>query len=106
MTVTFVNLTPHLLNIVTPNGVIDIPASGNVARVASTSIVVATIDGIPLSDTIFGDVTGLPDAVDGVFLVVSRIVKNAVPNRRDVLVPGAPVRDAAGVIIGADGLSL
>ena len=102
----FINLTPHTLNIHTPDGVIDIHASGDVARVSSTKSVIAVVDGIPIFDTVFGDVTGLPPVTDGVFFIVSRIVKNAVADRKDVLVPGAPVRDDNGVIIGADGLTL
>lgn len=102
----FVNLTPHLLNIHTPSGVVDIPTSGDVARVSTTKSVAALIDGIPIFDTVFGDVTGLPPVTDGVFFIVSRIVKNAVPNRKDVLVPGAPIRDDNGVVIGADGFDL
>ena len=35
----FINLTPHLLNINTPSGVVDIPASGDVARVSTAKAV-------------------------------------------------------------------
>jgi len=48
----------------------------------------------------------LPDSEEGIIYIVSRMVKDRVPDRPDVLVPGAPVRDAEGRIIGADGLSL
>lgn len=106
MTVKFINLTPHTLNIITPSGVVDIPTSGDVARVDTKKSVVATVGGIPILDTVFGGVTGLPPVTDGKFFIVSRIVKNAVSDRKDVLVPGAPVRDDDGVIIGADGLTL
>lgn len=107
------NLTPHALNIHVPNGaVLNLPPSGDVARVSTAKTVAFHLDTgngdtFPnVWDVTFGDVTGLPDPVDGVFLVVSRIVKSAVPTRRDVLVPGAPIRDADGVIIGADGFDL
>lgn len=102
-----VNLTPHVLNIVAADGsIVDIQPSGNVARVASTSAVVATINGINVTASTWGDVTGLPTAQDGVILIVSRMVKDRVADRADVMVPGAPVRDADGKIIGASGLSL
>lgn len=103
----FVNLTPHTLNIVKADGsIMDIPPSGKIARVASSSTVVATFEGINVSQQTFGDVIDLPDTKNGIVYIVSRMVKDRVPDRPDVLVPGAPVRDAEGRIIGADGLSL
>ena len=102
-----INLTPHALNLIAADGSsIDLQPSGNIARVASSSAVVATINGINVSQQTFGEVTGLPDAQDGTVFIVSRMVKDRVANRADVMVPGAPVRDADGKIIGANGLSL
>ena len=104
---TIINLTPHVLNIVAADGsTVDVQPSGDIARVSSTSAVVATINGINVSQQTFGNVIGLPDAQDGVVFVVSRMVKERVADRADVLVPGAPVRDAEGKIVGANGLSL
>lgn len=109
----FINLTPHTLNIVKADGsIVDIPPSGDIARArvsSSSTFVIATLKGINVKQTfggVFGDVTGLPDTQDGIIYIVSRKVKDKVPNRPDVLVPGAPVRDADGKIVGADGLSL
>ena len=104
----FINLTPHILNIVAADGsIVYIPPDGNrVARVSSSSFIVATLMGINISQQTFGDVINLPDAEEGVIYIVSRMVKDRVPDRPDVLVPGAPVRDAEGRIIGANGLSL
>lgn len=103
----FVNLTPHVLNLLTADGgTVDVPPSGKIARVASTSAIVAAINGICVSQQTFGDVIDLPDAQDGLVYIVSRMVKDRVPDRSDVMVPGAPVRDADGKIIGANGLSL
>lgn len=102
-----INLTPHVLNIIAADGsVVDLQPSGNIARVASSSAVVTTINGINVTASTWGEVTGLPDAEEGVILIVSRMVKDRVANRADVMVPGAPVRDAEGKIIGASGLSL
>ena len=103
----FINLTPHTLNIIKADGsTIDIQPSGNIARVSSTSTVVATFKGINVSQQIFGEVIDLPDTKDGIIYIVSRMVKDRVPDRADVLVPGAPVRDSEGRIIWANGLSL
>lgn len=106
----FKNLTPHMLNIIAADGStiynIAPEGNGNIARVSSTSNVVGTINGINVSRQTFGKVMGLPDAQDGVVYIVSRMVKDRVPDRNDVLVPGASVRDENGVTIGANGLSL
>lgn len=102
-----VNMTPHVLNLIAANGsIVDIQPSGTLARVASNSAVVATINGINVTASTWGEVTGLPAAQEGTILIVSRMVKDRVANRDDVMVPGAPVRDAEGKIIGANGLSL
>ena len=102
-----VNLTPHVLNLIAADGsTVDIQPSGNIARVASSSAVVATVNGINVTASTWGEVTGLPAAEEGVILIVSRMVKDRVADRSDVMVPGAPVRDAEGKIVGANGLSL
>lgn len=104
---TLVNLTPHSLNIVAADGsTVDIPPSGNIARVGSISSIVATVNGININKQTFGKVMDLPDAQDDVVYIVSRMVKDRVPDRDDVVVPGVPFRDTDGKIIGAWGLSL
>lgn len=105
---TLINLTPHLLNIIAADGsTVYIPPDGNrIARVASTSAIVATVNGINISRQTFGKVMDLPDAQDDVVYIVSRMVKDRVPDRDDVVVPGVPFRDTDGKIIGANGLSL
>ena len=104
----FINLTPHILNIVAADGsTVYIPPDGNrIARVASTSSIVATVNGININRQTFGKVMDLPDAQDDTVYIVSRMVKDRVAHRNDVLVPGAPVRDADGKIVGASGFSL
>jgi hypothetical protein len=104
---TLVNLTPHTLNLIAADGsTVDVPPSGNIARVSSTSAIVATVNGINISRQTFGKVMDLPDAQDDVVYIVSRMVKDRVPDRDDVVVPGVPFRDTDGKVIGAWGLSL
>lgn len=104
----FVNLTPHILNIIAADGsTVYIPPDGNrIARVGSISSIVATVNGININRQTFGKIMDLPDAQDGIIYIVSRMVKDRVPDRADVVVPGVPFRDADGKIIGAWGLSL
>lgn len=104
---TLVNLTPHTLNLIAADGsTVDIPPSGNIARVSSISSIVTTVNGININKQTFGKVMDLPDAQDDVVFIVSRMVKDRVPDRDDVVVPGVPFRDTDGKVIGAWGLSL
>lgn len=99
----FVNLTPHSLNIHTGNGVVTIAPSGEVARVATVSVEADPIGGIPTVTTSFGEVTGLPEPVEGTLFIVSGMVASAAP-REDVLSPGDLVRDESGRPVGCQGL--
>jgi hypothetical protein len=100
---TFINATPHDITIVLADGSTRVfPKSGNIARVAQTSAIVETVDGISISTVNFGAVTGLPDAAIGVRVIVSALVKSAAP-RFDLVSPGELVRDGNGVVIGAKG---
>lgn len=102
------NLTPHEINICNNEGVVvlTLPASGNVARVASKSVSRDSGLGFSLNVVEYGEVTGLPDAVDGVTLVVSAMVRSALPGRLDLASPGELVRDAEGKPLGCKGLNV
>ena len=81
------NLTPHTIRISTANGEIEL-ASAGVARVTVTDAVIGTVDGIDLVAGTAGAVTGLPDQVEGTFLVVSAMVLSALGGTRpDVVAP-------------------
>ena len=107
-----INLTPHALNLM-PAGpigpVVTIPPSGQVARCAVDRVQVGTvtIDGIsvPVNQTRFGEVSGLPDPQPNTIYVVSVIVAQAVPDRWDVFIPDDAVRDDQGRVIGARALT-
>lgn len=99
-----VNLTPHVLNIHTPSGVVSLPPSGQVARCSSVTSPLGEVDGVPVVSTGFGPVVGLPEAATGTTYVVSALVATAA-RRGDVLSPGELVRDAEGRPVGCKGLS-
>ena len=105
-----VNLTPHTITLVLDGATIVVEPAGTVARVMQQETVkrVVDVDGVPVPvmEPKFGDVEGLPDPEDGTMFIVSRMVKGAVPNRDDVVVPGKQLRDAEGRIVGAAALSL
>lgn len=102
---TLVNLTPHALHLVLPNGDTQTVApSGTVARCASQSSPAGNWDGVPLSRTTFGAVQDLPAPQAGTLFVVSALVRQAVPDRTDVASPGDLLRDADGAVVGCKGL--
>ena len=99
------NLTPHDINVVCGNGeVITYPKSGAVARCSSTTTKTGDINGIPCFSTQFGEVVGLPEQIEGTYLIVSLLVKSAC-NRADLLSPGELVRDSAGQPVGCKGFN-
>lgn len=60
--------------------------------------------GIPLTRTVYGKAEGLSDYKEGTFYIVSQLVKNALPQRKDLLVPTNVVRNKAGNIVGCESL--
>jgi len=96
-----INLTPHVINV----NSLAISPSGTVARVTSATKVVGVIDGIDIVETSFGEVQGLPEKVEGTFLLVSALVRLAVKNRSDLLSPGEQIRDSEGKVVGCKNLT-
>jgi formylglycine-generating enzyme required for sulfatase activity len=93
-----VNLTPHAIVLRSASGEdTTIPASGQVARVASTPGAVGPVDGLPVPvarPTVYGDVEGLPAPEAGTIYVVSALVLGRT-NRPDVFAPGTGPQDGA-----------
>lgn len=110
-TTTLINLTPHTISIHGADGAVLVLASAGLARVSETRAArpALTLPGgevIPVTSPAFGEVTGLPDAREGVILVVSAMVRAALPGRGDLASPGPLVRDAGGNPLGCQGLSM
>lgn len=103
-----VNLTPHILNIVTESGaIISVEPSGEVARCSVTNTPVRILpNGVTCYKTVYGEVTGLPEEQEGVIYVVSGLVRGAVPTRLDVASPGELIRNEEGQPVGCNGLSI
>ena len=103
---TIVNLTPHAIVFCNPEGkpYLTVEPSGSLARVSSHIEVTGNVAGIPVTETVFGDVTGLPEAKPDTIYLVSSIVAQRVPKRKDVFIPSESVRDAEGRIVGCKSL--
>ncbi len=103
---TIKNLTPHTVTIVTTTGeqIIYMP-TGVIPRLSTKTIQVGAVDGIPITSTVFGEVQDMPEYVQDTYLIVSRMVLAALPNRKDLLVPNELVRNEKGQIIGCRSLA-
>lgn len=101
------NLTPHAITVVDSNGnplETFLPA-GPPARVHEHHNPLPWVDGWPLSEVLLGGVYDLPHPEPGVWLIVSRMVAEAVPERGDLLLVSQTVRDHEGRIIGCRGFA-
>lgn len=104
------NLTPHevciyKLNGVTPDLDLVIEAGEEIARVSCEYVKVdKKVEGVDMYRPVFGEVTGLPDYEEGVYLLVSAMVREALPLRSDLVSPGQLLRDNDGNVIGCLGL--
>lgn len=103
-----VNLTPHNIRILSSDKIteiINVPPSGIIARVTVTRTQAGVIaPGIPIFVSQYGDVTGVPTPTTKIVYLVSAMVRQALPNRMDVLSPGELVRGTDGQPIGCCGL--
>lgn len=102
-----INLTPHSVSIVNPEGKIIkvFEVSGQIARCSQSTKIVGNIDGIPLTQSVFGEVVDLPPQEKNTLFIVSRLVLNACKDRNDLLVPNELVRDEQGNIVGCQSLA-
>jgi hypothetical protein len=100
-----INLTPHAICVQNGGGMKVYPGAETPARVSFTQKVVGQVDGFAVSQTEYGEVTGLPPQSPDTFYIVSMLVKSAAPDRRDLLCPdsGRAIRGADGQIIAVPG---
>ena len=102
-----INLTPHAITFVDPDTsapILVVEPSGLVARVSTRTERVGTVAGIPLTQTVFGEVKDLPNPEEGVVYIVSSLVAQRFKDRDDVFIPNESVRDDKGRIIGCKSL--
>lgn len=110
---TAVNLTTHDIVLYGHAGAetLTIPPSGTVARCDTHRARVGQLGLHGLVPTVqvnrvyFGDVTGLPEPTERTIYIVSRIVAEACPERRDLYIVDNTARDGAERIVGARALA-
>lgn len=100
----FINLTPHEVKVFDENQVLikTIPPSGQVARLEKRDGEVTKVLGVTLKRPHFGEVQNLLDPQEGVYLIVSSMVRTSpgLLSRTDLVSPGDLVRDNSGNVIG------
>lgn len=108
---TFVNLTPHVINIfrsAEDTNPIVVPPSGTVARIATRPMETELVNGVPVTTSALIGVQGLPEEKPDVMYITSGMVVDHLgvwgPQRRDVVAPGELVRDSDGRPVGCLGL--
>ena len=101
------NLTPHAIHLVDQDGqVLRTFTSEGLVRLKTTTVDAGTIAGCRVTRTEFGQPEGLPEFQEGTYYLVSQLVKNALPERKDLLVPAEVVRDQSGNIVGCNSFGL
>lgn len=105
----FINLCPHAINIVRPEGAVSFPPSGRVARIKFKAddvdpVLIGHVQ-VPVEGMTVEGIDGLPDAdTEGeTIYIVSAMVRmyaQAKIGRTDVVSPGGLVRDEDGRVVG------
>lgn len=108
MTEKIINKTPHAVYLLNADGSIlrVFPKSNGMIRVNEIVEDIGEIDGIPISSTNWGETNEVPEYIEGTYYIVSQLVKNALPERKDLLVPKGAVRDDKGNVIGCTRLDI
>jgi hypothetical protein len=104
-----INLTPHPVNIYRDGVlVVTYEPSGTIARVGFVSNEVGDINGVPVSVTGFGHTTDLPSQEEDTIFIVSLLVRQANPDRKDLVNPDGPIYSEQNPrqVIGCRGFSI
>ncbi len=99
------NFAPHDVNLLNSEGSIfrTFPTEGN-ARIEEKIIASQLLSGLRTVQVEFGKVKNLPQPEENTLYIVSSMVFNALPNRKDLCVPFDFVRNAKKQIIGCRAL--
>lgn len=102
-----INLTGHRIDILDQHGKLRVfQPSGEVARAELTNMPLMLINNIQVNAPTWSGITGLQAPQKNTIYVVSRMVKNLVPGRYDVVCPGERVLGKNKEVLGANGFLL
>ncbi len=102
------NKTPHDVVILTEDikEIQRLKAEKGAVRLGAEVKKVGNIGGVPITKTTFKEAQGLPAYKEGVYYIVSQLVKTSLPQRKDLLVPAQILRDSKKRIIGCMSLGI
>ena len=103
-----INCTPHDINIKYHywyDRELTIPPSGLIICLKEETSQPWFNLSVPFTRTKYGS-TDLPEQEENTYFIVSQIVKNAFPERKDLVVPAGIIRDEKGNIIGCKSLGV
>ena len=81
------NLTPHVINVEFATGTLSFAPEQEGARVRAEEKECGSVMGVPVVSLTWGKTQGLPEPEEGVFLLVSALVREANPTRKDLISP-------------------
>lgn len=84
----------------TGNNILNLEPSGCCPRCSVKRRNVGYVNGVPINESVFGEVTDLPLEKEDTIFIVSRVVAEACRDRKDLYIVDDAVRDDAGRIIG------
>lgn len=109
-------MTPHPITILgDDNSIVRViePSGRTIRLKQDTRKAGFSVDDIPITKTeyqvdflVSEESIGLPAYELGTFYIVSQLVKNALPERKDLLVPAQMLRMADGTILGCRSLGI
>ncbi len=103
---TIVNLTPHKITISSKDCSIQLtlPSEDNPARCEEVTKHLEEFDGFPVVLKSYGEVENLPNPEKEVLYLVSMMVREACPDRKDLASPGDLYRNEDGEVMWAGSL--
>lgn len=110
----FINLTPHAVNVCTGRSKIPsitiLPVYDTkelqeefLPRVNEKTLATTNLGIFPITEIAYNDVKNLPDEQVNTYLIVSAMVRTALPERYDLLSPGEAIRNDKGQTIACKG---
>lgn len=115
-----INCTPHDVNIYTPSGCYmrdgclyrredeiefpqpfrTYPAAKEPVRVTFAQDLAGMAEGIIFYRWYLDEIVNLPEPKPGTYYIVSKMVAQACPKRKDLIFPGTVVRNESGDVVG------
>jgi len=96
----FVNMTPHVINVIKPNSEKKIEPSGDTIRLVEDWNKINRLGGIDVLICYYSSEVELPPILDDTYYIVSAMIANAFPEREDFLIVAKTIRDENGHIAG------